>query len=515
MNRFERWIQRLVQRARLARAARMSSLALVVSLSATLAGLVLEIFMGRLLPLWVWLSANLLGALGAFSLGWFYRLDMARLLYGADRRIGWGERLITLYELKTEKSAFASLLETQWERMIERQPGAFDRALESQTHGRWMGVFALGLVCLALTNYEGLLASRPSTITDNQTLQKPSVEVRSPLPQPSSELALAGKLEEWRQRLNEARAALTQNPDDPRAQAALQQLQAEISEAQDRLVPAPPTANPPPDSPSQSREQNPDLKPTDEPGGPLGPRNQGSGENKLDQLLRNLEAVQAQARALSPEELRKLLEEVRSQNPEAFSLIEGLTDSLETPEEFSRQLEEALKNLEEQRSLQQQLADLQRELQDVLSSRSGQNPTDERPREGQGESESANEPASNQTSVAGEGEGPRNPDGNSQPSGAKGTAPLDPHAERDLPDLSELREQIRQIPVSGIQEEQLHVLFEIFQTGMPDPTGAPARQRPTQMDYQKVEALLDALAVPTELRATVRQYFLSLAQKSP
>ncbi|MCS6936516.1 MAG: hypothetical protein NZ610_00280 [Candidatus Bipolaricaulota bacterium] len=513
MNRFERWIGRLERRARLARAARTSSLALLVSLSATMAGLGLEIFTGRLLPWWVWLSANLLVALGAFSLGWFYRLDMARLLYGADRRIGWGERLITLYELKAEKSAFASLLEAQWERMIERQPAAFDRALEHQTYGRWVGVFALGLVCLALTNYEGLLASRPATMaeTNDPAPQKPGVEARSPLPQ--SGAVLVAKLEEWRQRLNEARAALTQNPDDPRAQAALQQLQAEISEAQDRLVPAPPTANSPPDSSFRSREQAPDLKPTDEPGGPLGSRHQGSGEDKLDQLLRDLQAVQAQARALSPEELTKLLQDLRSQNPQAFSLIEGLTDSMQTPEEFSRQLEEAIKQLEEQRALQQQLSDLQRELQDALASRSGHHPADER--SGQSQSESANELSSGKAPIAGEGEGPRHPDGNSQPSGAKGTAPLDPQAERDLPDLSELQERIRQIPVKGVQEEQLHVLFEIFQTAMPDHSQVLPRQRPTQIDYQKVEALLDALAVPTELRATVRQYFLSLAQKSP
>jgi DNA-binding transcriptional MerR regulator len=505
MNRFELWIIRLVRRARLVRGLEMGSWALLLSLSVTLIGLLLEIFFGRLLSPWVWLSANLLVALGVFSWGWFCTLEISPLLYRADRRIGWGEKLITLYELKAERSAFAPLLEAHWERLIERQPVAFERALESTAQRRWAGVFALSLFCLALTNYQGLLVLRSSTVSvERETPQKTSAATRVQIP--ASEAALAGRMDEWRQRLSDARAALAQDPHDPRARTALEQLQREIAETQDRLSPVPPTGkqNPEP-APSGKGNQNSDAKATDEPGGSLGPKGQDS--DKLEQIARDLRAIQGKAQGLSPDELRKLLDDLRSENPEALALLEGPTNSAETPEEFSRQLEEALKNLEEQASLQQQLADLQREIQETQR--------DERPTASQGESESANEPSQGRTPAAGEGEGPRNPEGTSQPSGSKGTAPLDPEAERDLPDLSELREQIRQIPVSGSQEEQLQVLFEIFQAGMPDNTKAAARARATQIDYQRIETLLDALAVPTELRETVRKYFLSLAQKSP
>lgn len=510
MSLFEFWVKRLVQRARLLRSLEMGSWALLVSLSVTLLGLVLEIFLGRLLPLWVWFSANLLILLGAFAWGWFSRLEVPRLLYQADRRIGWGEKLITLYELKAEQSAFAPLLEADWERVIKRQPVAFERALENTTQRRWASALVLGLFCAALTNYQGLLIPRaPTPVVNHEAIQTPSPVPRVPfLP---SETVLASKIEEWRQRLSEARAALAQNPDDPRARAALEQLQREIEEAQNRLVPIPPAGQPSPPEPIPSAKgnQSPDVKPSDDPSGPLGSRNQDQDPEKLDQLARDLRTLQGKAQGLSPQELQKLLDELRAQNPEALALIEGLTKSTETPEEFSRQLEEALKHLEDQRSLQE-LADLQRELQEALSERSANTP--ESPT---GKGETASEAAPRQLPIAGEGEGPRDPEGASQPSGSKGTAPLDPNAERDLPDLSELREQIRQIPVSGVQEEHLQVLFEIFQTGMPDPTRAPARKRPTQIDYQKIETLLDALAVPTELRETVRQYFLSLTQQSP
>ncbi len=509
MNQFECWSARLAQRARLLHGVETSSWALLLALFVTLSGLLAEVFFGRLFSPVIWLSANLLAVAGGFLWGWLRPLKLSKLLYQADRRIGWGEKLITLYELKAARSEFLPLLERDWEKLVARHPVTFERALslESSVQRRWGGALALSLLCFALVSYQGLLPSAPVLPTaepQSEALNNPAALLPSPPP------TLSGKIPTWREKLAQARTALAQTPDDQRARAALEQLQAEISEAQDRLWFTPPKQSPGP-TPSAKKPQGSDATVTDDPSG-LQQRSAGQSNDKLDQMMRDLRAIQGQAQALSPTEMQKLLDELRAQNPEALSLLEGPTGSAKTSEEFSRQLEEALKNLEERQSLQQQLAELQREIQAALAQPPGRAQADQPP--GSGEPHGPSQ-SSGKAPAAGESEGPRDPQGTSQPSGGKGTAPLDPQAERDLPDLSGLREQIRQIPVTGSQEEQLQLLFEIFQTGMPVEAPSPVRAKPIQIDYQKVETLLDALAVPPELRETVRKYFITLAQRSP
>lgn len=510
MNQFEDWSARLWQRARLLHGLEMGSWALLLALGVTLMGLLAEVFFGRLFSPALWLSANALAATGGFLLGWLRPLKLSELLYQADRRIGWGEKLITLYELKAERSEFLQFVERDWERLVARHPVAFERALplEGYVQRRWGGALALGLLCFALVSYQGFSPSAPVLPTaepKSAASQDPVVLLPPPPP------TLSGKIPAWRDKLEQARTALSQTPDDQRARAALEQLQAEITEAQDRLLPTPPSGRESPGpTPPTKNPPGSDATVTDDPGGFDRPPGESPAHDKLDQIMRDLRAIQGKAQALSPAEMQKLLDELRAQNPEARSLLEGPTGSAKTSEEFSRQLEEALKNLEERRSLQQQLSELQREIQAALSQPPGSAPADQPPAPGSGEPQG---PSSGNAPADGEREGPRDPQGTAQPSGGQGTAPLDPQAEHDLPDLSELRERIRQIPVTGSQEEQFQLLFEIFHTGMPVDSKSPAREKLTQIDYQKIETLLDALAIPPELRETVRKYFITLASQ--
>jgi hypothetical protein len=82
-----------------------------------------------------------------------------------------------------------------------------------------------------------------------------------------------------------------------------------------------------------------------------------------------------------------------------------------------------------------------------------------------------------------------------------------------LPDLSELRERSRTIPVPpSAHDEDLDILFEIVSLELPqDPQGASS-PTPAQINYERVEAVLDMLEIPQELRDAVRQYFLSLSR---
>lgn len=507
MNNFEQLSTQLLRRARLLQGLRFSSGVLLLSLGATALGMLAALLLNRSLPMWTWLGLNALSAVGGFLWGWLRPPHLSQLLYQVDRRLAWGERLITIFELKPQKSEFLPLLEARLERALTHHPATLNEALplERSTQRCWRGVLALGLICFAL-------ASQPSFLLWPPAPTSPTAKQKTEVPPPSPSTAdllqppppaLSGKIPTWREKLEQARTALNQKPDDPRARAALEQLQAEITEAQNLLLPAPPSGQTPqePPAPESKSPQNAEL--TNEPSGlPGGP--QGSSRNdkldKLDRLMHDLRAIHGQAQALSLAEMQKLLDELRAQNPEAHSL--GAAGSAQNPEEFSRQLEEALKNLETRQTLQQQLQALQKEIQSALSP----------PNENQPSSPGSSTSAPSPTPPAGETAGPRDPNSTSQPAGGQGTAPLDPQAERDLPDLSGLREEIKSISVPGSNEENLQLLFEVFQSGLPQEKTVAGARAAVSIDYQKVETLLDALAIPAELRDTVRKYFLSLAQ---
>jgi hypothetical protein len=335
--------------------------------------------------------------------------------------------------------------------------------------------------------------------------------------------ALAQKLPALRERLDQARAALAHNPNDARARAALQQLQREISQEQGRLLQVPPSGEdqgPPPVS-SDKPEDDTSLveNPPGDSSGVPSENDLPRGQSALDRLIQSLRSVQGQAQGLSPEEMQKLLEQLREGNPEAASIAQQALQTAQTDREFSEKLEEALKDLKARQNINQQLEQLKREAQSALSQSdapTGRSGEEDRTSSLPGEDTEGSVQPTKDNEGASEGaeSSPREENAASRPSGGQGRAPLDPEAVKDLPDLAPWREQAQSLSVRGAPDENLQILFDIISTGLPQGGDTEGQPAPAQIDYHKVEALLDTLAVPAELRDAVRRYFLSLAVTS-
>lgn len=532
MNAFARVYARLERRQRFLRGLSAMSWTLCITLGLTAIAL---IFFVPRISLLGWLVGNIALAGVAFVWGWFRALDMTKTIWRADRNAHCDEKLITLYELSRGQGPreFLPLLVSRFESRALDLSAALP--IEPRERRRWLGVLALALLCLGMTSmvHSELSLWSPTDVPERAV--SPQSPEAAPISRPETytvELAqpppaaLAQKLTALRERLERARAALAQNPNDARARALLQQLQEEIRQEQNKLLNPPPPPEegqaPPPDS-EKSRD---DASLVENPPGDTGlPKNNTmpQGQSALDRLMQTLRDLQGQAQGLSPEEMQKLLEQLRQQNPDAAAIAQRALQTAPNDQEFREKLEEALKNLEARRDLHRELEQLQREAQSALSqserpqpqtaqsddtqtpgSPEGAQPPQEgtqNPQEAEAESESP--------------EGPRQENALAKPAGGRGTAPLDPQAVQDLPDLSQLRERTRTMSVPGSQEEQLEILFEIVSIGLPQNPDTPGQPAPVQIDYQKVEVLLDALEIPAEMREAVRQYFLSLAKPSP
>jgi DNA-binding transcriptional MerR regulator len=519
MNSFERVYARLERRQRLLHGLSALSGTLLITLGLTAIALIVESMriVPTLSPVW-WLGGNLvLGGL-AFAWGWLRHVNRTSTIFRADRNAHCDEKLITLYELSLGQGPkeFLPLLVSRLETLRFDLSTALP--IPQGERRRWLGVLALALLCAGMTSVvppggflwddtpEGAVSTQPpesapiSQVHTAELLQAPPT-------------AIAEKLPALRSRLEQARAALAQNPNDARARAILHQLQEEIRQEQNRLLNLPPEEQP---SPPTAEKSSDDASLVENPSGDVRPPDDSSpqGQSALDRLMQALRELQGQAQGLSPEEMQKLLEQLQQKNPEAVSIAQRALQTAQNDEEFSKRLEEALKNLEARRDLHQQLEQLQREAQSALA----QSETARSDTQTPGSPESA-QPSqegtqnSQETNSAESPEGARQENAISKPSGGRGQAPLDPEAVKDLPDLSQLRERTRSTSVPAPQEEQLEILFEIVSIGLPQNPDTPGQSVPVQIDYQKVEALIDALEIPAELREAVRQYFLSLARR--
>ncbi len=515
MHRFKTICARLERRQRIVHGLTYASWALVGSLAVTLflvVGSALGIWSA--VPIFAWLVANSLVGMVAFGLGWARPLDTVEMLFRADRQLYSNERLVTLYELSLGHGPqeFLPLLERQLERFSVDVAKALPIA--SRDLWRWGAVSVLFIVCIAMAGLvqPGVLFVRTET-SQSGTVSQAGLEPQRAfqmlewLQTPPAELAQ--KLASLRERLERARAALALNPNFPRARAALQQLRAELIHEQQRLTP--------PLSPAeeeQSKKSDAEASLVEgSPGEPRPPQQSPSGASELNQLLQSLRSVSEQAQSLSPEELQKLLEQLREANPDVAAIAEQLLQVTKTPEEFRERLEELLRELEARQALREHLENLQRELESTLAQAEGtraeESPSDLPSAMGQEGSAPTQQQgtASEDHGIQSQGQ-----EGQASAGAARGTAPLDPEAAQDLPDLSQLRERSRALSVPGAQQDELEILFEIVTMELPQGREGSPSPAPVQIDYGKVEALLDMLEIPEELRDAVRQYFLSLSR---
>lgn len=533
MNSFEAVRAQLQRRQRLLQGLTIASWTLLVTLGLTAIALLLGTV--RIMPIvsivW-WGASNILIAALGFLLGWFRPMNVTDVLFRADRNAHCEEKLVTLHELKSGQGPqeFLPLLEKRLERVSLDISTALP--IRHTERRRWLSVLALALFCVGMTSlvHPGIFVwssfdtDRPASIrsTESVPTSLPQQEARTAELLQTPPTALAHKLPALRERLDQARAALAQNPSDVRARAMLQQLQTEISQEQGRLLHLPPAGEdqgPPPASEKPKNDsslvENP---PGDSPGAPPGddlPR----GQAALDRLIHSLRSVQGQAQDLSPEEMQRLLDQLRSGNPEAASIVQQALQTSRNDQEFSEKLEEALKNLAARHNLNQQLEQLKREAQSALSQSDAQTARpgeEDRTSSPPGESADGSLQQARDDKSVPEGtesvEGPRDENAVSKPSGGRGKAPLGPEAVKDLPDLSQLRGQAKSLSLRGASDENVQILFDIISTGLPQETDIEGYPAAIQIDYQKVETVLETLEIPSELREAVRQYFLSLAK---
>ncbi|MCL6641698.1 MAG: hypothetical protein K6T71_00020 [Candidatus Bipolaricaulota bacterium] len=515
MNSFERVYARLERRQRLLHGLSALSGTLLITLGLTAIALIVSVFVSPISPVW-WLGGNLVLASLAFVWGWFRPLDMTSTIFRADRNAHCDEKLITLYELSLGQGPkeFLPLLVSR----LETLRLDLSTALPITERWRWLGVLALALLCAGMTSVvppggflwgalsESTVSTRPSQSAPISQQEARTAELLQTPP-----TAIAEKLPALRSRLEQARAALAQNPNDARARAILHQLQEEIRQEQNRLLNPPLDEQAPPPAAEKSSD---DASLVEDPAGDVRTDRPPQGQSALDRLMQALRELQGQAQGLSPEEMQKLLEQLQQENPEAVSIAQRALQTAQNDEEFSKRLEEALKNLEARRDLHQQLEQLQREAQSALSQ---PEPPQTARSQTPGSPDESAQPSQEGTQDSQETDSEESPEGarqeNARPSGGRGQAPLDPEAVKDLPDLSQLRERTRSTSVPAPQEENLEILFEIVSIGLPQNPDTPGQPTLVQIDYQKVEALIDALEIPVELREAVRQYFLSLARR--
>lgn len=531
MNSFEAVRAQLQRRQRLLQGLTTASWTFLVTLGLTAIALLLGTvrIMPRVSMVW-WGASNIVIAVLGFLWGWFRPLNVTEVLFRADRNAHCEEKLVTLHELKSGQGPqeFLPLLEKR----LERVDISTALPLQHTERRRWLSVLALALFCVGMTSlvhpgifvWSSLDTDRPASrrSTESVPTSPPQQEARTAELLRTPPTAVAQKLPALRERLDQARAALAQNPSDVRARAMLQQLQTEISQEQGRLLHLPPTGEdqgPPPTSEKpkddSSLVENPPGDSTGAPPGDDLPR----GQSALDRLIHSLRSVQGQAQELSPEEMQSLLDQLRSGNPEAASIVQQALQTSRHDQEFSEKLEEALKNLEARHDLNQHLEQLKREAQSALAQSDAQTARpgkEDRTASPPGESADGSLQQARDDKSVPEGtesvEGPRDENAVSKPSGGQGKAPLDPEAVKDLPDLSQLRDQAQSLSIRGASEENVQILFDIISTGLPQETEVAGYPAAIQIDYQKVETVLEALEIPSELREAVRQYFLSLAK---
>ncbi|MCX8102850.1 MAG: hypothetical protein N3E42_00170 [Candidatus Bipolaricaulota bacterium] len=529
MDSFKTVCARLVRRQRFLHGLSAARWTLMATLALTAITLILQALkiVPTLSPLWL-LGGNLALASVAFAWGWLRPVNLTEMLFRADRNAHTEEKLVTLYELSLGQAPreFLPLLISRLGSLTLDLSTALP--IGRRERKLWLGVLALGFVCVGMIGvvHAGVFVWAPWGTSEqavssqsSESAQAPPREMRlADLVQPPPP-ELAQKLAALRERFEQARAALAQNPNDPRARAILQQLQEEIRQEQDRLVSPPPLGE---DHAAPSGKPRDDASLVENPAADVrSPENTDSAsrQTELDRLMRMLRDIQGQAQELSPEELQKLLEQLQQENPDAASIAQQALQMGPSTQEFSERLEEALRNLGARRDLHQELEQLQRDVQSALSqSEQAETARGDAPPSGDAQPSSEGPPDPQNASTESDSdsaEGPRQENALSQPSGGRGKAPLDPEAVKDLPDLSQLREHTRSFSVPGTDEENLEILFEIISTGLPQNPNTPGQPTPVEIDYRKVEALIDALEIPNELRDAVRQYFLSLARPLP
>jgi len=477
----------------------------------------------RLLPMIAlghWVSVNLLLGALAFAVGWLRPLDRTEMFFRADRNLRSHEQLVTLYELSVGDGPqeFRPLLEKRLERLALDIREALPMAQTDRW--RWMGVLALTLFCLGMTRFvqPGIFvwtgSDGPATPPQADSVPSPlrDKDIADWLQTPP--IDLAQRLASLQERLERARAAFALNPNDPRARAALQQLQAEISQEQGRVLALPGGEDP---SASQSGRSSSEASLRENAEDNARPSRQESSSDRssqLDQLLRSLRSIQA--RSLSPKELQEILDQLSESDSSLAPLLGQVLQSVQSSKELNEKFEELLKNLEERQRFSEELENLQSEVQAALSQSEAQPARSSEDAPAFDQPQGASRSSQNDQNAP-EGAEPRQgvrPEGDESESFAGyGHAPLDPEAVQDLPDLSQVRERARPLSVPGPQDEDLQILFEIISMGLPQSADATAPPPPVQIDYEKVETLIDALEIPVELRESVRRYFLSLSRR--
>jgi hypothetical protein len=505
MSSFDLLCRRLARRQRLVHGLSAAGWTLLATLGLTAIALMLRLnLVPAISPFWVFVGNITLASL-AFAWGWLRPITMTEVLFRADRNAHSEEKLVTFYELLMGQGPkeFLPLLARRLEDLALQSATALP--IEQKERRLGLGVLALALVCAGF----GVTSEvwNPSESPGRESVQTHQQAVRiADLVQPPP-ATVAQKLPTLRERLEQARAALAQNPSDPRARAILQQLQEEIRQEQDRLV------NPPPQRSSFPSRNDASLA-ENSPGDVRSRAESAQEQTALDRLIQALRAIHGHAHELSPEEMQKLFEQLQEENPEAASIAQQAWHTAQNDQEFREKLEEALKNLEARRALHQELEQLKREAHSALAQgelpQTAARPDTQPPESPEGSQPSPSSSQSSQSSGAETEpqEGPRQ----EKPSGGRGKAPLDPQAVKDLPDLSQLRERTRSFSVPAAHQENLEILFEIISTGLPHNPDTAGQPTAPELDYQKVEALIDALEIPVELRPAVRQYFLSLAK---
>jgi hypothetical protein len=517
---FEMLRARLERRQRLLNGLTAASWALLISV-----GIAIVALGGSALGLWgavpllPWVIAHALLGIVGFGIGWICPINSRELLFRADRHLQSHELLVTLYELSQGygPAEFFPLLERRLAALSVTPARALP--MGSGDRGRWAAVAILSFFCVSIASLvqpgwlpteSHLSATAPASHESPQASPLLDEWLQTLPPD------LAQKLADMRERFERARRELALNPNDPRARAALQQLHAELLTEQERLAPP----SPPTDAES-SKKSSSDASVTEGSSSDLRPPQQSSsGAAKLDHIVQGLRSILEQAQGLSHEELKKLLEQLRDALPEVTAIAEQTWQETQIPQEFRQRLEELLRELEARQALYEQLEHLQREIESALAppepqTAHGEEFSQSSPNAPSPAEEGSQQAPSQQGSASAQAPRSQERSEESQPSAGagRGTAPLDPEAAKDLPDLSELRERSRTIPVPpSAHDEDLDILFEIVSLELPkDPQGASS-PTPAQINYERVEAVLDMLEIPQELRDAVRQYFLSLSR---
>ncbi len=570
-NRFNQIVSSTQARSRWLRSLNACGWTLAVSIAGTFGYVLGSAF--QILPElpWIWLLAgNGIAGIAGWIYGWQRTIDIGDALFQIDRKLGLGEKLTTLYELKAgpRESDFLPMLEERVAHLNVDPNQVFTLSVRDKQ--RWIGIGAGALGSLiVLLLWSDLTPWGPTVSilqrdaktesTKDLRFQDPEAE-KKPLSMskepPSSPEALAARLNELNKRLKEITKDPLGNPQARRDELA--QLAREAQELENSLW-----GNNNPGKPGSSASSG--QSETGQPGssgnpvgagqrqGQSGPADQAGEDRAKQRSFANQQRQQAEEQKQNLQELKEKLEQDQLSVKELRDILRTRKDSGDP--ELEKALEEAesapdeetaadalaraIENLSRKQETDQRLRDLQNELakadgppseNQAGSSRPGQNSKTQQPQRGRNSDEDEDGPdlqgipqGKGQGSIDGYGTDPSEQEtgqtdeetnapiskgGDSAGLNAGGD-PLGAETKIDqLPATSEM------LDMSGHDLPDLDILMSFMTQGVPleNVTSATGSAPPRLLiNYAKVNTALDLLGVPPELREEILSYFLSLS----